>query len=156
MLGADGVVVGTRFLACEEALTPAAASEKALRATGDDTVSTKAIDALRGVSWPAEFSYRVLKNKLTGEWAHREADATAAFGSLAAAYAEARSRKDLDTYAVGAGECVGLIHDHPSAVRILETMVADACALLERGATLNFADSRANFSSSGRATSARG
>ncbi|MDH3286218.1 MAG: nitronate monooxygenase [Betaproteobacteria bacterium] len=155
MLGADGVVVGTRFLSSEEALIPVAASDRAARATGDDTVRTKAIDALRGVSWPAEFSYRVLKNKLTEQWAHREADATAAFGSVAAAYAEARSRQDFDMVAVGAGECVGLIHDRPSAASILDAMVTQAQRLLARGATLKFADSTADFSSSGRATSAR-
>ena len=38
MLGADGVVVGTRFLASEEALTPPAAWDRVARATGDDTV----------------------------------------------------------------------------------------------------------------------
>ena len=76
MLGADGVVVGTRFWASEEALTPAAASDRAIRSTGDDTVRTKAIDALRGVPWPEEFSLRVVKNKLAEEWAHREAEAS--------------------------------------------------------------------------------
>src|SRR5207249_5204388 len=55
MLGADGV-----------------------RATGDDTVRTKAIDRLRGVPWPQEFSFRVLKNKFTDEWAHREAEGDSA------------------------------------------------------------------------------
>ena len=144
MLGADGVVVGTRFLASEESLVPTAALNRAARATGEDTVRTKAIDALRGVLWPEEFSYRVLKNKLTEQWEHREADATAAFGSLAAAYAEARSRQDLDMVAVGAGECVGLIHDRPSASNIVESMVTEARSLLGRGATLNFADSTAN------------
>ena len=144
MLGADGVVVGTRFLASEESLAPAAISNRAARATGEDTVRTKAVDALRGVSWPEEFSYRVFKNKLTEQWRHREADATAAFGSLAAVYTEAGSRRDLDIYAVGAGECVGLIHDRPSASNIVESMVTDARSLLQRGGTLNFADSPAN------------
>ena len=145
MLGADGVVVGTRFLASEEALIPDVVSERVAAATGDDTVRTKAVDALRGVSWPEEFSYRVLKNRLTEQWAHREHEATAAFGSLAATYAEARTRRDLDTYAVGAGECVGLIHDRPNAGSILENMVAEAQSLLEQGATLNFVPRKANL-----------
>lgn len=144
MLGADGVVCGTRFLASEEAFTPSVAYDRAARASGDDTVRTKAVDALRGVPWPDEFSYRVLKNKLTEQWAHRETDATAAFGSLAAVYAEARSRKDLDLYAVGAGECVGLIHDRPSAASILERMVEEARVLLTRGAALNFTERTSN------------
>ncbi|HLQ25614.1 MAG TPA: nitronate monooxygenase [Acidiferrobacterales bacterium] len=138
MLGADGVVVGTRFWASEEALTPPAATDRAARATGDDTIRTKAIDALRGVPWPDEFSFRVLNNKLTEQWAHREAEAAAAFGSLAAAYTEARSRQDLDVVVIGAGECVGLVHDRPSARSIVEAMVTQAQSLLARGATLDF------------------
>jgi nitronate monooxygenase len=145
MLGADGVVVGTRFLACEEALSPKAASDRVARATGDDTVRTTVIDALRGVPWPGEFSFRVLKNALTSEWAHREAEAAAAFGSLAEAYADARSRQDLDMVAVGAGECAGLIRDRPSAASIVDAIVAEARELLERGGTLDFV--RGNTSS---------
>jgi NAD(P)H-dependent flavin oxidoreductase YrpB (nitropropane dioxygenase family) len=55
-----------------------AASDRGLRATGDDTVRTKAIDTLRGVPWPDEFSFRVVRNHLTEQWAHREAEAAAA------------------------------------------------------------------------------
>ena len=139
MLGADGVLVGTRFWAAEEALTPPAATDRAIRATGDDSVRTKAIDALRGVPWPQEFSFRVLKNKLTEQWAHREAEAAAAYGSLASAYAEARAREDFDVMAVVAGEAAGLIHDRPTATSIIETMMSEASTLLEHGATLDFA-----------------
>jgi nitronate monooxygenase len=140
MLGADGVVVGTRFWASAEALTPSAATDRALRASGDDTVRTTAIDALRGVPWPARFSFRVVKNKLTDKWAQREGEATAAFGSLATAYADARSREDFDVTAIVAGECVGLLHDRPGAASIIETMVSQAELLLADGATLDFRD----------------
>jgi nitronate monooxygenase len=136
MLGADGVVVGTRFWASAEALTPAAAVERGLRATGDDTVRTKAIDPLRGVRWADEFSFRILKNRLTEQWAHREAEAAAAFGSLTQAYAAARAQHDFDTVAVVAGECIGLINDRPGAAAIVEAMATEAQALLTRGATL--------------------
>jgi len=138
MLGADGVVVGTRFWASAEALTPLAMTDRAARSTGDDTVRTKALDALRGVHWPEEFSARVLNNKLMEQWAYREAEAAAAFGSLAAVYAEARARQDLDVVAMFAGECVGLFHDRPTAATIIERMVTQARTLLQRGATLDF------------------
>ena len=138
MLGADGVVVGSRFWASAEALTPAAATDRAMRATGDDTVRTKALDALRGVPWPDEFSFRVVNNKLTEQWAHREAEAAAAFGSLATAYSEARARQDFDVVAIVAGEGVGLVHDRPSAASIVEAMVTQAQSLLERGGRLDF------------------
>lgn len=138
MLGADGVVVGSRFWASAEALTPAAATERAMRATGDDTVRTKAIDALRGVPWPDEFSFRVVNNKLTEKWADREAEAAAAFGSLTTAYSEARVRQDFDVVAIVAGEGVGLVHDRPSAASIVEAMVTQAQSLLEHGGRLDF------------------
>ncbi|MEP7309867.1 MAG: nitronate monooxygenase [Acidobacteriota bacterium] len=138
MLGADGVVVGSRFWSSAEALTPAAATDRAARATGDDTVRTRSIDALRGVPWPGEFSLRVLKNALTDTWAHREAEAAANYGSLASAYAEARSRHDLDVVATVVGESTGLIHDRPSASSIVDAMVTTAQAILVRGATLDF------------------
>jgi nitronate monooxygenase len=142
MLGADGVLVGTRFWAAEEELTPKAATDRAIRATGDDSVRTKAIDALRGVPWPTEFSFRVLKNKFTEQWAHREAEAAAAFGSLADDYAKARAREDFDMMVVVAGEAAGLIHDRPTAASIIEAMVTQARSLLERGGTLDFQKSR--------------
>lgn len=143
MLGADGVLMGTRFWASAEALTPQAMIDRAAQATGDDTVRTKAIDALRGVPWPQEFSFRVLKNKFTDEWAHRESEAAAARGSLASAYAEARARQDLDMYLTVVGEATGLLHDRPSAASIIENMVGQAEALLKRGASLDFRASRA-------------
>lgn len=138
MLGADGVLIGTRFWASAEALTSQAMTDRARDATGDDTVRTKAIDALRGVPWPPEFSFRVLKNKFTDEWAHREAEADLARGSLASAYAAARAKQDLDMYLTVVGEATGLLHDRPSAASIIENMVAQAEALLRRGASLDF------------------
>ena len=115
-----------------------AATDRALRATGDDTVRTKAIDALRGVPWPDEFSFRVLKNALTDQWAHREAEAATHYASLASAYDEARTRQDLDLVATVVGESTGLIHDRPTAGSIVEGMIAKARSVLARGATLDF------------------
>ena len=71
MLGADGVVVGTRFWSSAEALTPVSHTDKASTKTGDSTIRTKTLDALRGTPWPREYSFRIMKNKLTDEWADR-------------------------------------------------------------------------------------
>jgi nitronate monooxygenase len=133
MLGADGVLVGTRFWSTLEALTPPAMVERAIGATGDDTVRTTAIDPLRGVPWPREHSFRVLTNELTDAWAHREDEAARSFGALAADYADARNRGDLSTVVTVAGEAVGLLHDRPSAASVVESMVAQAEKLLARG-----------------------
>jgi nitronate monooxygenase len=136
MLGADGVVVGTRLWASAEALTPKPHTDKAIGMTGDSTIRTKALDALRGVPWPKEYSLRYLRNKLSDEWADREAEAFGVFGSLSEKYAEARARNDMDTVAVICGEVVGLLKERPSAESIVKSMVAEAAALLRNASKL--------------------
>jgi len=136
MLGADGVLVGSRFWSSAEALTPPAQTERAAAADGDATVRTTAIDALRGVPWPKPYSYRVLRNRLTDEWAGREHEARAAQGSLAEEYDRARQRQDLDIVATVVGESVGLIQDRPAAARIIDDMVSGAASRLEAAGAL--------------------
>ena len=135
-LGADGVLVGSRFWAAEEALTPSAAAARAIAADGDQTVRTTALDSLRGVPWPEEFSFRVLRNRLMDEWADREREAAADFGQMKRSYNEARIRGDLDVAATIVGEAVGLIHARLPAADIVSTMVAGAETALARGARL--------------------
>jgi nitronate monooxygenase len=138
MLGADGVVVGTRLWASAEALTPKAHTDNAIGKSGDATIRTKALDALRGAPWPREYSFRILRNKLTDNWADREAEAFGAFGSLSEKYAQARAQNDLDTVAVICGEAVGLLRDRPTAESIVQSMVTQAADLLRNGAKLKF------------------
>ena len=142
MLGADGAVMGTRFWASAEAMTPKSHTDRAIAANGDGTIRTKALDALRGTPWPREYSFRFLKNKLTEEWAERERDAFAAFGSLAGEYAEARAKNDTNTVAVVGGEAIGLITDRPTAQSIVKETIAQAAGLLGKGGTLDFRERR--------------
>lgn len=134
MLGADGVVVGTRLWAAAEALTPQPMVDRALLATGDATIRTRALDALRGVEWPTEFSFRVMRNPLTDTWAAREADAFAARGSLREVWQDARARGDLDVIPPVAGEAIGLIHAREAASVLVARMGDEAARLLGRAA----------------------
>ncbi|HTR38369.1 MAG TPA: nitronate monooxygenase [Bryobacteraceae bacterium] len=138
MLGADGVVVGSRFWASAEALTPKCHTDMAISMTGDCTVRTSAYDALRGVPWPREFSFRMLKNKVTDEWARREDEAHQSYGALSEKYAQARVENDLDTLCVVVGEAVGLLTSRPSAQEIVTSMVTEAEGLLQKAAALDF------------------
>jgi nitronate monooxygenase len=138
MLGADGVLVGTRLWASAEALAPKAHTDKAIGKSGDSTIRTKVLDALRGVPWPREYSFRFLKNKLTDEWVDRDAEAFRAFGTLSEKYAQARAQNDLDTVAVVCGEAVGLIKDRPPAESIVKSMATQAADLLRNGGKLKF------------------
>jgi nitronate monooxygenase len=136
MLGADGVLVGTRFWAADEARTPPAMVARAIAADGDQTVRTKTIDRLRGLSWPEEFSFRIMHNRLTKEWAHREEESRARFGALVAQMAEARARSDIEALPIVAGEAIGLIRTRLPAAEIVASMVAEAEAALKSGAAL--------------------
>ena len=134
ILGADGVVVGTRFWASEEALTKKTHTDKAIAANGDSTVRTKVLDALRGVPWPRQYSFRFLKNKLANDWMNREEQAFQVFGSEAERYARARVQDDLDTVAIVCGEAIGIIHERPSAESIVTSMAKEAENILRGSA----------------------
>ena len=139
MLGAEAVLVGTRFWASSEALTPTVYTDKAIGVSGDSTIRTKVLDALRGIPWPKEYSMRFLKNSISEEWADREPEAFRAFGTLSARYLQARADNDLDTVAVICGEAVGLLKGRPSAESIVKSMVSQAAGLLRNGSKLIFA-----------------
>ena len=105
----------------------------AIAATGDATIRTKALDALRGTPWPRQYSFRFLKNRLASAWANREEEAFVAFGSEAELYTQARAKDDLETVAVVCGEAAGLIRDRPGAETIVKDMAEQAEGLLRGG-----------------------
>ena len=61
MLGAAGVLVGTRFYASEEAAGAAAAKQRIVAATGDATVRSIVFDISRRNVWPSPFNGRCLR-----------------------------------------------------------------------------------------------
>lgn len=130
MLGASGVLMGTRFVASEEALVHPAAKERILRAGGDDTVRSIVFDISRRNVWPAPFNGRVLRNAHAERWLGREIDLLQQIEEEAARYAVAREAGDFDVAAVIAGEAVDLIDDVLPAAAIVERVVSGAEYLL--------------------------
>jgi nitronate monooxygenase len=130
MLGADGVLVGTRFYASQEAAGPPAAKNRMVSATGDRTIRSILFDIARGNVWPAPYSGRVLQNDFSEKWCGREADLLQHQDEEATRYATARAAGDFDTAAVIAGEVVDLIADIPSAAEIVQRMTTSATRLL--------------------------
>ena len=130
MLGADGVVVGTRFWASEEALVNPNLHQAALAASGDDTVRQSVLDIVRGRPWPARYTGRVLKNQFVGEWLGREGELREAKASQIERYQAASKAGDATVAATIVGENVSLIHAIEPAAVILQRMVAEAEALL--------------------------
>jgi nitronate monooxygenase len=136
MLGADGVVVGTRFWASKEALVPPSLHAAALAAGGDDTVRQSVLDIVRGRPWPARYTGRVLRNDFVKEWLGREGELREDRDAQVERYKQAAAAGDASIAATIVGEGVGLIQAIEPAGVILERMVAEAEALLKRGAAL--------------------
>lgn len=129
MLGAAGVLVGTRFHVSEESLLSVVAKQRIVDASGDDTVRTKIFDIAIGGEWPQEYTGRVLPNRFSDKWRSREA-ALAADQAELARYAAARAASNFDIAANYAGEGVDLIRAIEPAGEIVARLVAEAEAAL--------------------------
>lgn len=132
MLGADGVVMGTRLYASLEAAGHPAAKQRIVQATGDDTLRSLVFDASRRNIWPAPYTGRCLLNAHARRWQGRELELLRTPGETER-YLAAREAGDFDVAAVIAGEAAALVHDVRSTRELIETIVADAAARL-RGA----------------------
>lgn len=131
MLGAAGVLMGTRFHAAEESLIPRAAKMRIVGGSGDDTLRTKVFDIAAGGEWPGEYTGRVLANRFSEKWRGREA-ALAADAAERGRYAQAQASGDFDTAVIHAGEGIDLIHAIEPAGEIVARIVAEAEAALAR------------------------
>ncbi len=132
MLGADGVLVGSRFWASAEAIVHPNMHDAALRSTGDDTIQSSVMDTARRLDWPQRYGARVLKNEFTDRW-HDDLP-----GLLANQDAEAEKWRaawnvgDIDIANTFVGEGVGMINNVEPAADILHRMVAEAEECLSR------------------------
>jgi nitronate monooxygenase len=132
MLGADGVLIGSRLVASSEALTPHGFHDAIVAADGDATIKTSVIDLVRNYHWPSEFSGRALKNGFVSRWHGRENALTdsAISASETERYWMAFTSGDADNAGVFMGEAVGLINEVRPAAQLIEQMVAQAHGLL--------------------------
>lgn len=136
MLGAEGVLMGTRFYATEEAEAPAEAKRRILGAGPGSSVRSIVFDIARRNVWPEGYTGRVLRNATTERWVGQEAAMLAAQESVASDYAAARARGDYDVAAVIAGEAAALITDLPPAGEVVARVVAEAEAAIGRVAVM--------------------
>lgn len=130
MLGADGVLVGSRFWASAEALVPAGFAEAAIAASGDETQRSSLHDIVRGIDWPEPWTIRTLQNAFTQRWADQEGALHAEVEGLRAAYDSAMAEGDAREACAIVGEAVGLIHDLPPAGEIVDRMAREAAQLM--------------------------
>jgi nitronate monooxygenase len=130
MLGASGVLLGTRFYASQECDGPEEAKRRICAATSGNSVRSIIFDLSRNNVWPAPFTGRCLINDHARRWMGREVELMQNVQAVAAEYAAARAAGNFDIAAVIAGEAVGLIHDIPPAAEIVGRIVTEAGQIL--------------------------
>lgn len=133
MMGADGVLVGSRFWASSEAMVHKKMHQAAIDASGDETIRSQVMDVSRGLNWPSRYDCRVLKNGITDRW-HDDLDGLRdAMETEGPRWIKAWGRGDPDASNTFVGEAAGMIRSIKPAAEILTEMVNEATTLL-RGA----------------------
>lgn len=122
-LGADGVLVGTRFIATEESLSTAPAKQRVVQANGDATVRTTVFDIVRGYDGWNGITGRALRNRFTAAWHGKEAALRERIEAERKAYNAAVERQDYDTGVIFAGEAVDFIDGILPAAEIVRRLV---------------------------------
>lgn len=128
MLGAQGVLLGTRFYATHESLGHPEAKRRICEARAEDTVRTRVFDVVRGLDWPEKYNGRALRNRFMERWHGQDSELAAA--SERDAYQAAVQRADFDTAVVWAGEAVDLIHRVEDAASLVQRIALEAEAAL--------------------------
>jgi nitronate monooxygenase len=134
VLGAQGAVVGTRFLATPESLMHPNGKARVVSGKGDDTLRTRVFDIVRGKDWPLHFTGRALRNAFTERWHGDEERLARNLTTEKPRYAEASAAGDMNTSVVFAGEGMDLIHEIAPAQAVLSALLAETLAALGRGA----------------------
>jgi nitronate monooxygenase len=130
MLGAEGVLMGTRFYASQEADGHPEAKRRIVEAQGGQTVRSIVFDLSRRIRWPAPYTGRLLRNRHAETWLGRESELEARMEEVGREYAAARERGDFNVAGVIAGESCALIHDIPPAGEIVERVIGEAERLI--------------------------
>ena len=129
MLGADGVLLGSRLWASAESLAAAGAVKAALAASGDDTARSPVFDILRRKHWPAPYDFRALRKGLHRQWEARVDELRGAPDAARADYDAGVAAGDFARAHVTVGEAVGLMHDAPPAAELIRRITSQAAGL---------------------------
>ena len=128
MLGADGILMGSRLWASDESLAGPVSKQAVVEANGDSTVRTNVADMIGGRPWPREFTQRIIRNDFTARWHGREHELEPVVETVREDYREGIKARDLRRSEVNTTEAVGLIH----SIAPIATIVDDVCTAAER------------------------
>ena len=135
MLGAQGVWLGTRFVASEEWGGGSYKQEAVLDATTDDTVTTSIYDSIWGEYFPDYISHRVLHNAYVDQWQGHDAEIEARREAFQEDLRAADRREDRAVAGVSAGLAAGLVKSKLPAGEIVQQLMQEAERVLRERTT---------------------
>jgi nitronate monooxygenase/enoyl-[acyl-carrier protein] reductase II len=133
ILGAQGVNMGTRFLATAESPIAEGYKEKIVAAASEDAVKADVWNDIMPLPGAAGYFTvpRALRTAFLDEWQPRREEARRDQQRLQAQVMEAVQSGRLHELAPFAGQTAGAIHDVPPVAGLLQQIVAEAEALLK-------------------------
>jgi NAD(P)H-dependent flavin oxidoreductase YrpB (nitropropane dioxygenase family) len=127
-LGADGLLLGTRFLATDEAPAEPAYKNAIVDSDGSDTIMTTLSDSLSGRDWPGAW-VRLLRTPFVLEWLGREPELRRR-RERAWERLEEFERSNADDGLMWMGQSAGLIDSIKPAAEVVQEIVAEAEEIL--------------------------
>jgi nitronate monooxygenase len=131
MLGAEGVFIGTRFLATEEAPIARAWKQAIVGAQTSDAWQSDVPDLIWGTDWPGATG-RTLANDLVRRWQGSEEDLVATREEVQDGVRAAQEAGDARELVAWAGQSAGLVHDILPAGELVERIMREAERALGR------------------------
>ena len=125
-LGAEAVLMGTRFMATKECRGHPAWKEYLVKASETDTVL-----ALRSVGFPARLIKNAVSQKIL-ELEERKAPQEEVLRAVGGMRGEVFDSGNIDAGIADAGQCMGLIHDVPTVKELIDRIVEQAVQVRER------------------------
>ena len=135
MLGAEGALFGTRFLAALEAPVSENYKRALVASDGHNTLLSEIPDIVSGEMWPGAYA-RVLRNHLIEAWSGREAELRARRAEIYEHTARAWQAGDMHESVLWAGESAGLVDRIEPAGLIVERIVDEAEAMMHERTAL--------------------
>jgi NAD(P)H-dependent flavin oxidoreductase YrpB (nitropropane dioxygenase family) len=130
-LGADGVLLGTRFMATPEAPIHANFKQAIVKSDGHDTVLTEIPDLVTQRVWPGAMS-RAQRNRFIERWAGREWAIRQNAVAIAKQVAAARAAGDVNEATLSFGQDAGLIDSIKSVKEVVQEIIVEAEEILRR------------------------
>ena len=124
-LGAEGVLLGTRFLATHESPLHANFKQAIVDSDGHDTVLTEIPDLAGQRVWPGAMS-RAKRNQFIERWAGREWAIRQNASDIGKELAKARVAGDIANASLSYGQDAGLIDSIKSVKEVVQEIIAEA------------------------------